>query len=89
MLVNERSERVAHICEQLGAKCYVSGPAASAYLKEEMFNKKGIKVLWFDYAGYPPYTQKHGEFTHNVSILDLLFMCGPSSPSKMKFGRTL
>lgn len=84
-LVGERSEKVAHICEQLGAGFYVSGPAARAYLIEGDFISRGISVEWFDYSGYPEYRQLWGAFTHQVSVLDLLFMCGPQAPSFMKF----
>ena len=35
------------------------------------------------YEGYPEYPQLHGEFTHNVSILDLLFMTGEKAPEYM------
>lgn len=84
-LVGERSTRVAHICAQLDAGCYVSGPAARAYLNEADFASRGISVEWFDYAGYREYPQMWGAFTHQVSVLDLLFMCGPQARSFMKF----
>ena len=85
-LIGEPSERVANICAQLGAGCYVSGPAARSYLDESDFSIRGIDVEWFDYAGYPEYRQMWGSFNHNVSILDLLFMCGASASLFMKFG---
>lgn len=84
-LTGERSERVAHVCAQLGAGCYVSGPAARSYLDEDDFASRGMRVEWFDYTGYPAYRQLWGEFSHHVSVLDLLFMCGPQAPSFMKF----
>jgi len=84
-LLGERSERVAHVCAQLGADCYISGPAARSYLDEAHFSNRGITVKWFDYHGYPEYRQLWGAFTHQVSVLDLLFMCGSQSPSFMKF----
>jgi hypothetical protein len=87
-LTGERSERVAHVCKQLDARCYVSGPAASAYLNEADFVSRGISVEWFDYTGYPEYRQLWGAFAHQVSVLDLLFMCGPQAPSFMKFWDT-
>ena len=43
-----------------------------------------IKLTWFDYAGYPAYPQLWGEFTHGVTILDLLFNCGKDSPRYMR-----
>ena len=38
-------------------------------------------AAWFDYAGYPEYPQLWGEFTHGVTILDLLFNCGTVHPA--------
>jgi len=88
-LSGDPSERVANVCEQLGAGCYISGPAARSYLNEADFSDRGIDVYWYDYSGYPVYPQLWESFTHNVTILDLLFMCGASAPLFMKFGSTL
>ena len=79
-----RTSRLVSICEQLGAECYVSGPAAQAYLDESMFLDKDIAVEWFDYSGYPGYPQLWGEFMPHVSVVDLLFNCGKESPKYMK-----
>jgi hypothetical protein len=37
-----------------------------------------------DYGGYPEYAQLHPPFVHGVSILDLLFNCGPDARRYMK-----
>ncbi len=78
-LADDRSERLAYICEQAGAHEYVSGPAAQAYLDLTPFTRRNIKVRWFGYEGYQPYPQLHGPFEHAVSVLDVLFNCGPES----------
>lgn len=83
-LVEGKSERLAEVCVQAGATEYVTGPAAKDYLDESVFLKRGIKVTWFDYDSYREYPQLWGEFTHGVSILDLLFNCGPKSRQYMK-----
>lgn len=80
-----KSERLADLCLQSGATAYISGPAAKAYLEEEAFSNRGIKVEWFNYSGYPVYPQLWGDFAHHVTILDLLFNCGKASPRFMKF----
>lgn len=84
-LVEGKSERLAHLCSQAGATEYFSGHAAKEYLDEDVFSDKGIAIRWFDYSGYPEYPQMWGEFTHGVSILDLLFNCGKESPKFMKY----
>jgi hypothetical protein len=80
-----KSERLLAICLQAGAQIYVSGPAARDYLNEELFRNAGISVEWFDYSGYPQYPQLWGAFEHGVTILDLLFNCGPESVSMMRY----
>jgi hypothetical protein len=75
-LTEDRSERLASICEQASAQIYVSGPAARAYLDEAVFGRRGIAVEWFDYGPYREYPQLWGAFEHQVSIVDLLFNAG-------------
>jgi hypothetical protein len=82
-----RVERLVDICVQLGAKEYVSGPAAKGYIDESIFNRSGISLSWFSYDGYPEYPQMWGRFEHAVSVVDLLFNCGTDSPRFMKLGK--
>jgi hypothetical protein len=82
-----RTERLAALCAQAGAGEYVSGPSARAYLEEGQFRARGVRVTWFDYAGYPEYPQLWGAFVHEVSIVDLLFNCGREAPRYMKHVR--
>ncbi|MBU0664943.1 MAG: WbqC family protein [Proteobacteria bacterium] len=83
-LLEDKTERLAFICTQAGGTEYISGPAAKGYIKKSVFSDRGIKLTWFDYVGYPEYPQLWGEFTHEVSILDLLFNCGTDAPHYMK-----
>ena len=82
--VQGRTERLVDLCLQAGASEYVTGASARAYLDVAAFAKRGITVTWFDYAGYPEYPQLWGSFEHQVSILDLLFNCGPTASRYMK-----
>lgn len=86
-LVDGRSERLLSLCQQAGGIEYVSGPAAKDYLDESVFEAAGVKVSWFDYQGYKPYPQLWGEFAHSVTILDLLFNCGPQAHQFMRYVR--
>lgn len=83
-LLEDRNERLLNICKKCNATDYYSGPAAKAYMDLSLFERENIKVHWFDYSGYPEYRQLHGEFTHAVSILDLIFNEGPNSKKFMK-----
>ncbi|MDT8899740.1 WbqC family protein [Anaeroselena agilis] len=78
-LIDGKSERLLHLCEQAGADAYLSGPAARAYLDEALFQEKGIAVEWMSYDGYPDYPQINSSAcVHTVSVLDLLFNVGIS-----------
>jgi len=83
-LVSGRSERLLHICKELGASEYLSGPSAAAYLDEDLFARQGIAVQYLDFSNYPQYPQLHGNFVHEVTILDLLFSKGHEALQFMK-----
>jgi hypothetical protein len=79
-----KSELLLSVCEAAQAGEYVSGPAARAYLDEELFASRGVAVSWLDYSGYPDYPQVHPPFDPAVSILDLLFNVGSDAPRYLK-----
>lgn len=83
-LADGKTERLAALVASAGGNYYLSGPAAKDYIVDEVFSRAGIELAYMDYDGYPEYPQLHGDFTHNVSILDLLFMTGPDAPKYMK-----
>lgn len=78
------TEKLVRICKAAGATHYYSGPAAKAYLEENRFTDENIEVCYLDYNGYPEYPQLYAPFTHNVTILDLLFNTGPEAYTYMK-----
>lgn len=84
-LAEGKTERLASLCAQAGGGEYISGPAARDYLDVKVFEDMGIKLTWLDYEGYEPYPQQWGSFTHNVTILDLLFNCGRDAGRFMRF----
>ena len=74
-----KTGRLVNILKMLGASLYISGPAAKAYLEEDLLAKEGIALQWMTYD-YPPYPQLHGDYDPQLSILDLLLMAGPEAP---------
>lgn len=72
------TERVIDLLRKVGARTYLSGPAAKAYLDESQFREHGIRLEYKSYD-YAPYPQLHGPFTGSVSVLDLIANCGPQS----------
>jgi hypothetical protein len=83
-LVEGRTERILDLCRQTGARRYLSGSSARAYLDETLFAREGIEVAYADYGGYPEYPQLFPPFDHQVSVLDLLLNVGPEAPRYMK-----
>lgn len=84
-LAEGKSERLADLCVRAGATEYVSGPAAKDYIDEAVFRDRKLSLQWFDYSGYPEYPQLwDAPFTHGVTVLDLLFNCGPEAVQYMK-----
>lgn len=74
-----RTENLVHVCQAHQATDYISGPSAADYIDVACFGKAGIRLHYMDYSGYPAYPQLFGEFTHGVSILDLLFNTGDAA----------
>lgn len=82
----EKSERLLSLCLEAGATEYVSGPAARAYLDENLFRDAGVAASWFEYPDYPEYPQLHGDFEHAVTVLDLILNTGGEAAGYLKRG---
>lgn len=83
-IVEGKTEKLVDICKKLNATDYYSGPSAKDYMDETLFEKENINVHYFDYSDYPVYPQLYGEFTHTLSILDLIFNTGSLAKNYMK-----
>jgi len=73
-----KDDKLLDICKKIGATHYLSGPAAKDYINDDKFKKAKIKLEYMNYT-YPEYQQLYGEFNHYVSVLDLIFNCGPQA----------
>ncbi len=71
------------ICRELGADTYLSGSGGANYQEEAEFAAAGLKLIYTDYR-HPTYAQQFGEFVKGLSIVDLLFNCGPQSGPILK-----
>lgn len=72
------SQRLMDICKKLKGSTYLSGEMGKDYLDEKIFHKENIKVIYEKFQ-HPTYSQIHGSFIPNLSILDLLFNEGEKS----------
>lgn len=83
-IIDGKTERLVDLVKKANGNIYLSGPAAKDYIIEELFTQEDIAVEWMDYSGYPEYPQQGFTFEHGVSIIDLIFNCGPAASRYMK-----
>jgi hypothetical protein len=79
-LVGQKSARILHMCQKVGADSYLSGSGASTgYLDGELLGRAGITVCWQHFE-HPWHEQRYPEcgFIPRLSALDLILNCGPS-----------
>ena len=83
-IYSSKSDLVLDLCKAMSARTYLSGPLGRSYLNLSAFEEAGIEIAYHDYK-HPVYPQHHsigllrGEFVPNLSVIDLLFNCGPDS----------
>jgi len=72
------TQRLVDICTKLGASRFFEGAAGRDYIDEAQFQAAGIELAYQEYD-HPVYPQLHDPFVPYLSVLDLLFNCGPRS----------
>lgn len=81
-----KAELLASLCDQVGATEYISPPGSMDYLEEsDAFARRGIPLRYFSFT-HPEYPQRFGGFLPYMSVIDLLFNCGPDSLSMIEKG---
>lgn len=78
VLEGRSTDRLLSLLQQVGAKSYLSGPSAQAYLELNKFRERGIQLLYKTYE-YEPYPQQWQGYAAAVTVLDLIGNCGPGS----------
>ena len=77
-LSDEPTDRLVEICKSVGADTYLAGQDGANYMNLERFEENNIKVIFQEF-NHPVYPQLYDEFQSHLSIVDLLFNCGPES----------
>lgn len=73
------AERLINLVRAVGGDTYYSGAyALDAYLDARALEAAGIRLLLQEWSA-PVYPQRYGPFAADLSIVDLLFNCGPAS----------
>lgn len=81
---SDPTDRLIELCMAREATHYVSGPAARSYIDRDKFDRAGIALSYANYQGYPVYEQATSVFEHGVSMIDVLFRCGPGARAHLK-----
>lgn len=75
------TERLINLIKAVGGDTYYSGAyALEAYLDASLLEKSGINLMLQNWHS-TVYSQLHGEFVPDLSIIDLLMNCGAESLS--------
>lgn len=80
------TERILDICSLLSADTYLSGAGASSYLDEQEFKETNTKLIYQNFI-HPAYAQVFSPFIPFMSVIDLLFNCGPQSLQILRSGK--
>ncbi|MEK4230553.1 WbqC family protein [Solibacillus sp. FSL H8-0538] len=70
--------RNVNIVSHLGGDVYLSGVGARVYNDIREFHDNQIELVYQDFK-HPEYPQRFGDFQPNLSIIDMLFNCGPET----------
>ncbi len=75
-----------NICEEVGAKVYISPPGSESYLgSENCFDGSEVSLKYFSFE-HPEYRQLFESFMPYMSIIDLLFNTGKASVEVIRSG---
>ena len=75
---DDPTDRLIDICKSLGGDTYLSGRDGANYMNLERFKERGIEVVFQDFQ-HPEYQQLFNGFQSHMSIIDIIFNCGPES----------
>ncbi len=70
-----KTDLLISICNNFGAKAYLSNTGSSAYVDLSIFQKNDIMHFYMSYNS-PIYEQNSQVFFENLSILDMIANCG-------------
>jgi len=75
----KETDLVINLCEAFGGDIYLSGTHGKDYLDRERIEESAIEILFqeFDHPTYPQ--PRYDDFVSHLSVVDLLFNCGPDS----------
>ncbi len=78
----KKNDLLINLCNFFNADRFYPGNGCKTYIDEDMFINNDIKLTFqqFNHPIYPQLSPKiNGDFISHLSVLDLLFNCGPDS----------
>ena len=78
--IDDPTLRLVKICQALEGDVYLSGRDGANYMDLDTFHSHRLEIVFQDF-NQPEYPQCYGQFEPNLSVVDLLFNCGPDSLS--------
>jgi hypothetical protein len=82
-LPEDPDDRLIAINKHFNGTTYLAGSGGKGYMKVEKYENAGIRVQFQEFH-HPVYPQLFGPFEPYMSVLDLLFNCGPASLSILR-----
>jgi hypothetical protein len=82
----EPTDRLIDLCRAVGGTTYLAGQGGAGYMDLARFTQADIAVSAQDYR-HPEYPQRYTPFVSHLSVIDLLFNCGPESLAVLRSGR--
>jgi hypothetical protein len=82
-LSDDPTDRLIDICQALDCDTYLAGAAGEGYMDLKRFRRRGLRVIYQDFK-HPEYPQLFGGFKSHLSIVDMLFNCGPDSMRRIR-----
>lgn len=79
----QKTDLLIELCQKFGVDTFLTGsgakkPGVKSYVEEKKFKKNNLKHIFSDFK-HPVYLQQFKPFVPNMSVIDLLFNCGPES----------
>jgi hypothetical protein len=80
------TERLVNICRHFGADVYLAGAGGRDYMETGLFAGAGISVAFQEFVPpvYPQlFCSSPDDFVPGLSVIDLLFNCGPDAKNRL------
>lgn len=82
-LTGRSTEMLGQMCATVGAATIVTGEGATDYLDVDTLARYGVTHQLSRFK-HPQYPQRRRPFMPDMSILDMLFNCGPATPRLLR-----